>query len=282
MKESRDRKVVLITGGSSGFGKACVDYLARCGHRVYGTSRGAEFPRNQNLSRLPLIIPMDVCADASVEAAVDFILEREGRLDVLVNNAGFGLAGAIELTSTDEAKRQFETNFFGIHRVCRKVLPAMRSQGCGLIVNISSMAGLIAVPFQGFYCASKYALEALTESLRMEVKPYGVQVTLVEPGDFRTGITANRIRATASHEASVYTVRLSAAIDVITKDEQNGADPRELAVLLGNIMNQKRVRPRYLVGMYFQKMAVWAKRILPASLFEKLIMAYYKIGCTSS
>jgi NAD(P)-dependent dehydrogenase (short-subunit alcohol dehydrogenase family) len=277
VKESHDCKVVLITGGSSGFGKACVDYLVERGHRVYGTSRVAKLPTKQHSPRLPLIIPMDVCEDASVETAVDFILKREGRLDVLVNNAGFSLAGAIEMISTDQAKQQFETNFFGVHRVCRKVLPVMRSQGSGLIVNISSMGGLIAVPFQGIYCASKYALEALTESLRMEVKPYGVQVTLVEPGDFKTGITANRILTAALEEASDYAVRQHAAIDVITKDEQNGGDPGELAVLLGNIINQKRVRPRYLVGMYFQKMAVWVKRFLPASLFEKLIMYYYKI-----
>jgi short-subunit dehydrogenase len=136
---------------------------------------------------------------------------------------------------------------------------------------------LIALPFQGFYCASKYALEGLTESLRMEVKPYGVQVALIEPGDFKTQISANRVIAVAPAEAWDYTVRQRAAVDVITRNEHNGADPQKLAVLLGNIIGQKRVRTRYLVGMYFQKMAVWAKRILPASLFEKLIMSHYKI-----
>jgi len=153
----------------------------------------------------------------------------------------------------------------------------MRNQGSGFIVNISSMGGLLTIPFQRFYCASKYALEALTEMLRMEVKPFGVQVTLVDPGDFKTGITANRVFAAASQEASAYAVRQSAAIDGITKGELNGADPRELAVLLVDIMEEKRVRPRYLVGMLFQKIAVWSKRVLPALFFEKLIMAYYKI-----
>ena len=187
------------------------------------------------------------------------------------------MTGAIELTSIEEARQQFETNFFGVHRVCRWVLPAMRRQRSGLIVNISSIGGLIALPFQGFYCASKYALEALTESLRMEVKSYGVQVTLIEPGDFKTRISANRVIAAASTEESDYTVRQRAAVDVITRNEQNGADPRELAVLLGNIIDQQHVRPRYLVGMYFQKLAVWAKRFLPASVFERLIMSHYKI-----
>jgi NAD(P)-dependent dehydrogenase (short-subunit alcohol dehydrogenase family) len=220
---------------------------------------------------------MDVRDDDSIEKAVEFVLEREGRLDVLINNAGFALTGAIELTSIEEAGRQFETNFFGVHRVCRCVLPTMRRQRSGLIVNISSIGGLIALPFQGFYCASKYALEGLTESLRMEVKPYGIQVVLIEPGDFKTQISANRIIVAASTEDSDYTVRQRAAVDVITKNEQDGANPRKLAVLLGKIVVQEQVRARYLVGMYSQKMVIWIKRILPTSLFEKLIMRHYKI-----
>ena len=277
MNQSHDPKVVLITGGSCGFGRACADHLAGCGHRVYGTSRRANFPSGSSTTQFPLIIPMDVRDEDSVAAAVDFILEREGRLDVLVNNAGFALTGAIELTSTEEARRQFETNFFGVHRVCRRVLPTMRRQCSGLIVNISSMGGLIALPFQGFYCATKYALEALTESLRMEVKPFGLQVALIEPGDFKTRISANRVLSAASTEPSDYAVQQRAAVDVITRNERNGADPRKVAVLLGKIIDRQRVRPRYLVGMYFQKLAVRTKRVLPASVFEKLIMSHYKI-----
>jgi NAD(P)-dependent dehydrogenase (short-subunit alcohol dehydrogenase family) len=277
VKKAHSSKVILITGGSSGFGKVCVDYLTECGHLVYGTSRTASYPTGASSPHFPLSIPMDVRDDDSVEKAVEFVLEREGRLDVLINNAGFALTGAIELTSIEEAGRQFETNFFGVHRVCRCVLPTMRRQCSGLIVNISSIGGLIALPFQGFYCASKYALEGLTESLRMEVKPYGIQVVLIEPGDFKTQISANRIIVAASTEDSDYTVRQRAAGDVITKNEQDGANPRKLAVLLGKIVVQEQVRARYLVGMYSQKMVIWIKRILPTSLFEKLIMRHYKI-----
>ena len=259
MNGLRDRKVVLVTGGTSGFGKASVDYLARHGHRAYGTSRRADFPATQRSPRFPQIIPMDVCETASVEAAINFLLKREGRLDVLINNAGFALAGAIEQTSIDEAKTQFETNFFGVHRVCRAVLPVMRDQGCGLIVNIGSMAGLITLPFQGFYCASKYALEALTEALRMEAKPFGIQVTLVDPGDFATGITRNRVFAVGSEGRSPYASRQERALHIITRDEQNGADPGELASLLGKIISRKRVRSHYLAGAPFQKFAVWSK-----------------------
>lgn len=277
MTTSNDSRVILITGGSSGFGAVCVNYLASRGHRVYGTSRRVEFPANEDSLHTPLIIPMDVCETASVEAAVAFILEREGRLDVLVNNAGIGYAGSIEETSIQEGKAQLETNFFGVHRVCRSVLPVMRKQGSGLIVNISSIGGLITIPFQGFYCASKYALEALTESLRMEVKPFGIQVTLIEPGDFKTGLTAHRVFAAESQKASAYRDRQDAAVGALERDERSGADPADLAVLLEKIMYKKRVRPHYLVGMFFQKLAVWSKRILPASVVEKLIMSYYRI-----
>ncbi|MGB5298713.1 MAG: SDR family oxidoreductase [Thiogranum sp.] len=277
MKASNDSRVILITGGSSGLGAVCVNYLASRGHRVYGTSRRAEFPSNEDSLRAPLIIPMDVCEAASVEAAVAFILQREGRLDVLVNNAGIGHAGSIEDTSIQEGKAQLETNFFGVHRVCRSVLPVMRKQGSGLIVNISSIGGLISIPFQGFYCASKYALVALTESLRMEVKPFGIHVTLIEPGDFKTGLTANRVFAAASQNASAYADRQDAAIGALERYKQSGADPGDLAVPLEKIMEKKRVRPHYLVGMFFQKLAVWGKRMLPASVFEKLIMSYYRI-----
>jgi short-subunit dehydrogenase len=277
VKAPRDSKVIVVTGASSGIGKASVDYLAGCGHRAYGTSRRADYPARRLTTRFPQIIPMDVCEAASVDSAVEFVLQREGRLDVLINNAGYALAGAIEQTAIDEARRQFDTNFFGVHRVCCSVLPIMRDQGSGLIVNIGSMAGLIAVPFQGFYCASKYALEALTEALRMEAKPFCVQVTLVDPGDFKTAITANRVLAADSQGASPYSRRQNAAIDVITRSERNGADPRELAVLLGRIIDARRVRPRYLAGTRFQKLAVWSKRVLTGAFFEKLIMAHYKI-----
>ena len=271
VKELNDYKVILITGASSGFGKACAIHMASLGHHVYGTSRIAEFP---SASTFPIIIPMDVRDTASIETTVDYILDREGRLDVLVNNAGYGLAGAIEHTTLEEAIAKFDTNFFGIHRVCRSVLPVMRNQESGLIVNISSIGGLITTPFQGFYCASKYALEAYTESLRMEVKPFGIQVTLIEPGDFKTDITKNRIIAL---DTSVYEDRQNTAINVIANDEQNGSDPKDLAVLLANIIEKKHVRPRYMIGMFHQKLAAWIKRMLPASLFEKLIISYYKI-----
>ena len=194
-------RIVLVTGASSGFGRAIAAHLAARGYLVYGTSRSAVMPEEATApaerSLVPIMIPMDVCVDASVDAAVTHILRRHGRIDVLVNNAGFGIAGAVEDTSADELRRQFDTNVFGVLRVCRAVLPHMRRQGGGRIINVGSLAGLIALPFQGAYSASKFALEALSESLRMETKPYGISVSVIEPGDFRTSFTASRVRTQA-------------------------------------------------------------------------------------
>jgi NAD(P)-dependent dehydrogenase (short-subunit alcohol dehydrogenase family) len=188
--------VVLVTGASSGIGKACAERLFARGCRVYGTSRQAPRAlaqvRTSDLAPMLRMIPLDVTSDASVDAAVGVVVACEGRIDAVVNNAGFGVAGAAELTTIEEAREQFETNFFGTVRVCRAVLPVMRQQGSGRILNVSSIAGRIGIPFQAFYSASKFAIEGFSEALRMEVAPFGVKVVLIEPGDFRTGFTAAR------------------------------------------------------------------------------------------
>jgi NAD(P)-dependent dehydrogenase (short-subunit alcohol dehydrogenase family) len=269
--------VVLITGASSGFGEACADHLAQLGHQVYGSSRRATFPEGTP-EHYPRMIPMDVCDDASVRAAVDFVLAAEGRLDIVVNNAGFAMAGAVEDTSPEEAKGLFDTNFFGVHRVCRAVLPTLREQRSGLIVNISSIGGLIAIPFQGFYSASKFAIEALTEALRMELMPFGIRVTMLEPGDFKTALTDNRVFASQSSTNPAYQVFCQRAVAVMEHDEQRGAAPLEVAQTLATVIEKRSPRLRYAVGMLAQRLAVWLHRLLPNRLFEKGIMAYYKIG----
>ncbi|MFQ5417908.1 MAG: SDR family oxidoreductase, partial [Myxococcota bacterium] len=217
------------------------------------------------------------CDDDSVQRAVDFVSKREGRIDVVVNNAGVGLAGAVEDTSVEEARALFETNFFGVLRVCRAVLPALRAQGSGLIVNVSSLAGLVTIPFQGFYSASKYALESISDALRMELRPFGVHVTLLEPGDFKTGFTQSRVFSTGSREGSAYRKRCELAVGVMERDEQNGADPRQIAVLLAKILADPSPRNRYPVGGLAQRLGVTARRVLPSSLLEKAIRAVYKI-----
>ncbi len=268
------RKVVLITGASSGIGQVCAQHLAARSYRVYGTSRHAPQPIAPGDG--VTLLPMDVGSEASVGDAVQWILKQEGRLDVVVNNAGYGIAGAVEDTTLAEAQAQFDTNFFGTLRVCRAVLPLMRRQGSGTLVNIGSMAGLVAIPFQGLYSASKFAIEGLTEALRHELRPYGVRVVLIEPGDFRTGFTAQR-RMAAAAQRSDYAARCRAAVEVMAADESAAAEPAAVARLLQRIVETPAPRLRYRVGPAAQKLAVTVlKQVLPQQRFESAIARYYK------
>jgi NAD(P)-dependent dehydrogenase (short-subunit alcohol dehydrogenase family) len=266
-------KVVLITGASSGIGKICAEHLQRRGFRVYGASRTvpSEKAGYEN-------IRLDVNDDTSVTAGINDILAREGRIDVVVNCAGFGIAGSVEDTSLDEAKSQLETNFFGVLRVCKAVLPVMRRQQSGLIINISSIAGVVSLPFQGFYSAGKFALEGMTEALRMEVKPYGVRVVLVEPGDFRTQFAANRKLTAESQNDSVYRERFGKALAIFEKEESNGANPQAIAQLIERLINKSNPKLRYSVGPAFQRIVPALKQILPHKLYERLFMKYYNVN----
>ena len=265
--------VALVTGASSGIGQCSAALLARKGYRVYAASRSAAFPE-QITGLVPL--PMDVTLDDSVREACDSILQREGRLDVLVNSAGMGIAGALEDTSPDEAREQFEVNLFGVLRVCRAALPVMRQQRSGCIVNIGSIGGLIAIPYQGVYSASKFALEGLTESLRMEVKSFGIRVVLIEPGDHRTGFTKNRRATKGSSENAAYRPAFERAVQRMARDEQAGPAPDNIAHLVHKIIQTRNPRLRYTVGPTAQRAAVWLKRLAPGALVEKIVTAYYR------
>jgi NAD(P)-dependent dehydrogenase (short-subunit alcohol dehydrogenase family) len=262
--------VAIVTGASSGIGAACAGALAALGHRVYGTSRDPAFRPD---AFRPLT--MDVCSDPSVAAGVVAVLAAEGRIDVAVNSAGYGLAGAVEDTSLDEARRQLETNFFGSLRVCRAVLPAMRGRGSGLIVNVSSIGGVIGLPFQGLYSASKFALEGLSESLRQEVKPFGIRVVLVEPGDVATAITRNRVLAAAAADGSAYREPFARALRIIEKEEAAGVAPGSVAELVARLVQTGSPRPRYTVGHLSQRASAKAKALVPPRLFERLLMSFY-------
>ncbi len=260
---------MLVTGASSGIGACCAEFLSGRGYRVYGASRSAAAAAGV----MPLAL--EVTDDASVSRAIDTILTREGRLDVLVNNAGFGIAGAVEDTSIEEAVAQFEVNFFGVLRVCRAVLPVLRRQQSGYIVNIGSIGGLIAIPYQGLYSASKFALEGLSESLRLEVRAFGIHVVLIEPGDHRTSFTRNRRATEASVPGSVYRARFERAIARMASDEQGGPAPDGIARLVHKVINRRRPRLRYTVGPGAQRMAVWLKRMMPYAVIEQVMRSYY-------
>ncbi|HZE73389.1 MAG TPA: SDR family oxidoreductase [Pyrinomonadaceae bacterium] len=264
-------KVILVTGASSGIGKACAEYLSQRGHRVYRGSRSTQDKPEM------LQLALDVDDDESTDSAVQKVVRNEGRLDVVLNCAGFGIVGAVEDTSIAEAKGQFETNFFGVVRVCRAALPAMRQQGSGLIINVSSIAGLVSLPFQAFYSASKFALEGLSEALAMEVAPFGVRVVLVEPGDFRTGFTANRKQTRKSLNDSDYRERYAKALAVFEKEEANSDDPLGVARLVSRIIDNKAPRLRYSVGPTGERIVPGLKHILPQKVYQWLFMKHYDI-----
>jgi NAD(P)-dependent dehydrogenase (short-subunit alcohol dehydrogenase family) len=270
--QKNDQRVVLITGASSGIGHACATYLAARGFRVYGTSRRPPTSTPDNVTMLTA----DVTDDRSVELAVATVLDREGRLDIVVNNAGMGVAGPVESTSSAEAKSQFEVNFFGTLRVCRAVLPAMRAQQGGYIINIGSIGGLVAIPYQAMYSASKFALEGFSEALRMEVRPFGIRVVLVEPGDHKTDLTKNRRLTEMSTEA--YRASFAVAMAKTEHDEQSGPGPEQIARLLHRIVNTRNPRMRYTIGPLMQRAAVWLKRLAPNSLSEYSMRTYYGIS----
>jgi short-subunit dehydrogenase len=207
------------------------------------------------------MIQLDVCSDESAKAAVDLVREKEGRIDILINCAGFALAGAVEDTTHEEAYREFNTNFFGIHRMCRYVAPIMRQNGKGLIINISSTAGLISVPYQSFYSASKYALEAMTEALRMELLPFGIKVSLIEPGDTKTGFTNSRVFVEASKD-SVYKTNFDRSVNRMVKDEQSGPPPIGIVKAVKRIIGSNNPPVRQVVGP-INKALAFLKWILP-------------------
>ena len=282
MRSNRD-KTVLVVGGSSGIGRACALELARRGYRVFSTTRrspdeiGAALRSQLGSSDRLEVVAMDVDRDESVAVAVRDVVGRASRIDAVVNCAGFGIGGSIEDTGIDEAKAIFETNFFGTLRVCRAVLPVMREQGSGTIVNVSSIGGRIALPFQGLYSATKFAVEGLTESLRMEAHRFGIRVALLEPGDFSTGFTDHR-RAARGAQSPAYAGAYRAPLSVVEKDERAGASPDAIGRLVARILSVRSPRLRYAVGPAFQRFALRLKNVLPSKLFGWGLRWYYRIG----
>jgi NAD(P)-dependent dehydrogenase (short-subunit alcohol dehydrogenase family) len=262
-------KVVLITGASSGIGKSCADALVMRNDRIYGTSRRPV----QEKSPYPMI-KMDVREDGEVRDAIRHVIDREGRIDVLINNAGITLTGAVEDTSLEEARSLFETNFFGILRVLRAVIPFMRQQGGGLVINMSSIGGFVGLPFQGLYCASKFALEGMSEALRMEVKPFNIDVVLLEPGDIRTDIRSKGIQ---TEVGAPYRDQFEKTLKIVVDNEERGADPHLVARKVIEIIEKETPGVRYVAGIVSQKSTVLVKRLLPSSVFLKLISSYYGI-----
>ncbi len=204
---------------------------------------------------------MDVDDDGSVFEGVNQVWQNEGRLDVVVNCAGFGVAGPIEDTPIAMAQAQFNTNVFGVMRVCQRALPLMRRQGAGRIVNVTSIAGELSLPFQGIYSATKFAVEGFSEALHAEVRPFGIHVVLVQPGDFRTGFTD--ARRTVRVVGSPYAGRSSHALTIAERDERAGADPQQLARAIARILATRHPKLRHVVGPPAQEWLMRLRYVLP-------------------
>ncbi|SDX27123.1 Short-chain dehydrogenase [Lutibacter oricola] len=265
-------KVVLITGGSSGIGKSVGEFLTSKGFIVYGTSRNP-----QNIKNHPFkLVALDVRNVETIEAAISEVIKNEGKLDVLVNNAGMGITGPVEETPTDEMRNVFETNFFGAIEVMKAVLPTMRAQKSGLIINVTSIAGYMGLPFRGIYSATKGALELVTEALRMEVKNFGIKVTNVAPGDFATNIASGRYH-TPVFETSPYKKIYQSNLDLMDSHVDSGSDPIQMAEAIYKVINNSNPKVHYKVGDFMQKFSIVLKRILPDKVYEKLLMNHYKL-----
>ena len=269
-------RTALVTGASSGIGEDTARTLQALGYTVYGAARRTD--RLQALAADGIRpLTMDVTDDASVSAGVGRILEETGRIDVLVNNAGYGSYGAIEDVPIDEARRQFEVNVFGLARLTQLVSPHMRTQGSGTIINISSIGGRMTTPLGGWYHATKYAVEALSDALRIELSPFGIDVVVVEPGGIRTAwwaIAADHLEATASGSAYADQIRDMAGAMRGESNQRRFSPPAVIARAVGRIVTARRPRTRYAVG-FMAGPLIAARRVLPDRAFDRLISTVF-------
>lgn len=265
-------KVVLITGGSSGIGKSIGEYLSSKGYIVFGTSRNPE----RYIDSTVQLVQLDVSDVESIQKAVRTVIDQTGCLDVLINNAGAGITGPVEEIPMEEIKRNFETNFFGPINVIKAVLPQMREQKSGLIINITSIAGYMGLPYRGIYSTSKGALELLTEALRMEVRDFNIQMTNVAPGDFATNIAAGRYHAPVL-EQSPYKTPYGNTLKLMDEHVDSGKDPLLMAKAIHKIILTEKPKAHYKVGEFMQKFSIILKRILPDIVYEKMLMKHYKL-----
>lgn len=242
--------------------------MVKKGHRVFGASRsepkGVEFEW----------VCMDVTSEDSVQEAVNLVLKKAGRIDVLVNNAGLGIVGPLEETTDELIQKVFNTNVMGTLRVCRAIIPLFRKQRSGMILNISSIAAEMGLPFRGIYSASKASLELLTETLSMELQEFNIRVCSVLPGDIATSINQNRL-VVSLREDSVYAERFAKIHRQINEEVSQAAQPIVIARMVARIIGMKNPELHYTVGPFIQKSAILLRRILPQRSFERLLMWFY-------
>lgn len=263
--------VILVTGITSGFGKAMAEKLSLEGHRVYGTHR-------KDTDRLSGVtyIRAEATDEVQVKAAVDEVVGREGRIDVFINNAGMGIGGPIEFTSVEDARRQMDVNFMGMVRFLHYVIPVMRRQGEGKIICFSSIAGKLGLPFQGFYSASKYAIEGYCDTLRLELKRSGVKVVVIEPGDFCTGFTGARKKVDNEEAFKAYPSYRS-SIEGMENDEKTGLKSEYLAEKISKIVKMNNPACTYVVATLVQRSSIPLSTVLPKKLWNRIFAGWYNL-----
>lgn len=265
-------KVIFITGASSGIGKSIGEFLHNRGYKVYGTSRDP----NRILSSVFPLVTLDVRDSESIKTAIEHVIAEAGSIDILINNAGVGITGPLEEIPAEEIKNNFETNLFGPIEVMKAVLPQMRLQKSGLIINITSIAAYMGLPYRSVYSASKAALALITEALRMEVKGFGITITSVAPGDFATNIAAGRYHAPLI-KGSAYEIPYSTTLEMMNTHVDAGSNPLEMAEAVYAIIKTPNPDVHYKVGVFMQKFSIVLKRILPDKMYEKMLMKHYKL-----
>lgn len=265
-------KVVLITGASSGIGKSTAEYLSKKGFIVYGTSRN---PSKYNYPDNYMLFQLDINDFNSIKSLLKKIFSKEKQINILINNAGLGITGPAEETSITEMENNFKTNFFGSVKLMQEVIPIMRSNKSGLIINITSIAAYMGLPFRGCYSASKASMQIFTESIRMEVKKFGINICTLAPGEFATNIASRRYHSPVRD--GEYKKIYKNSLEKMNKHVNNGGDPADVAKVIHKIINKKSPRVHYKIGAWLQKFSIYLKKILPDYLFEKILMQFYKL-----
>ena len=270
-------KVILITGGSSGIGKAIATYLSKNNsYIVYGSSR--DLKKLENVSFLP--IKLDVTSGESISECVQKIIKDQGRIDVLINNAGVGITGPLEETPNAEIEKHFKTNLYGPINLIKTVLPYMRKNNSGLIINITSIAGHIGTPFRSIYSAGKSSLDIISETLNMETKDFNINVVCVAPGDYLTNISKGRFHSPVI-QGSPYEFKYNSSLNKMNENITKGANPIKVAKLVNKIIHLKNPKKKYISGSFLERFGIILKFILPQKVFEFLVLKLFLIGLTN-
>jgi NAD(P)-dependent dehydrogenase (short-subunit alcohol dehydrogenase family) len=269
-------KTAIVTGASSGIGLATAERLARAGYKVYGTSRRTGSAGQRAFQMLPL----DVTTDESVEAAVNEVMRLAGRIDLLVNNAGFGVSpAAAEESSIEQARSIFETNFFGVVRMTRAVLPHMRRQGSGRIINIGSVLGFLPLPYGALYAATKHAIEGYSESLDHEVRTRGIRVSIIERAYTKTQFDANLMQADSKLDE--YRADRASQGEVLREVMAKGDEPSVVAEVVLKAANAERPKLRYTAGGLANRLR-WLRRFAPAGMLDAGLRKDFRLGQSSA